>query len=138
MNTPAKTLIIGALLITPALAYGRYRQYPLPNPSAQQQRARCIKFFAKPFSINEAKTFLKKQGVDYSESTAKDVFTSNIATDFQLAHKQELGSALSVRVRDIEKPLCGKTDALFIVSFTKKGQLLKVEHRDVNWGCLDF
>ena len=130
--------ILGITVVVAAVGYGRYHQYPLPNPSAQRQRAQCVRLFVTRPSQSRTVTFLKNQAISYNQLSNSEIFEGNTATDFQRQHQKEVGSEIAFRIADIQKPLCGRSDALFVVSFDHHGQLLKVEDMDSNFGCLDF
>jgi len=131
-------IILGIVIVLGVVGYWRYRQYPLPNPPAQQQRIAFVTFFATKPSLSRTKTFLKKQNIDYNQLSNADIFAGNTSTDFQRLHQKKIGSEIVFRIFDIKKPFCGHIDVLFIASFNTSGQLLKAEDMDWPGGCLDF
>jgi hypothetical protein len=131
-------LILGISFALGVLGYWRYRQYPLPNPPAQRLRIQCATFFATRPSLNHTATFLKRKGVQYDQLSNSGIFAGNASTDFQRQHRNQIDSEIVFRVYDIKKPLCGRVDAMFVLSFDKRGQLLKAENMDWECCCLDF
>ena len=131
-------LLLGIPVALAVAGYSRARQYPLPNPPAQNQRAKCATFFSTRPTLSRTTTFLKGQGIDYDQVSKADLLVGYTATDFQKQHRKEIGSKVIFRIYDIKKPICGHLDALFIVSFGQRGQLLKAENMDAESGCLDF
>lgn|GEM_PF-7014029 len=131
-------IIFGIAVIFVAVGYWRYCQYPLPNPTAQQQRSQCVTFFTSKPSLIRTKAFLKSHKIEYSQLSHSDIFAGNANTEYQRQHQKTIDSEITFRILDIEKPFCGRTDAMFILSFNKSGELLKAEDMDWRCCCLDF